>query len=318
MRVRFWGTRGSVPSPLCNNDITNKIRTALMLARGHTLRTESDIDRFIAEELPFEVASTFGGNTSCVEVSAHCGRLICDMGSGLRELGNHTMASWDGTTPLEFDFLMSHTHWDHIMGFPFFPPAYIPGSIIRVHGCHSHIEAMLRKQHSAPCFPVDFNELGASIEFCVLNEGEPTNIAGFRVTPKKQIHHCDSYGYKIEFDGTTVVYSTDSEHKEGSTRELEAFAAFFHRADLVIFDAMYSLADAITIREDWGHSSNIVGIDLCLMAKAKRLCLFHHEPRNDDKTLQKIVDQSIRYAGLANTSERLEVISAYDGLVMDL
>ena len=318
MRVRIWGSRGSVPSPIGGDRVTAKIRRALLLARGEQLDDEADIDRFIDEKLPFSVKSTFGGNTSCVEVSSGDSRLICDMGSGLRELGLAMMADWDGATPFEIDFLMSHFHWDHILGFPFFPPAYIPGSKIRVHGCHDFMERALRRQHSDPSFPVDYGQLAADISYVRLEEDAPTTIAGFRVTPKKQVHHCDSFGYRIEDSSRCVVYSTDSEHKEGSTRELEEFADFFRDADLVIFDAMYSLADAITVRQDWGHSSNVVGVDLCLMARAKRLCLFHHEPRNDDQTMQEILDQSLRYAALTGSDQSLEVIAAHDGLEIEL
>ena len=318
MRVKFWGTRGSVPSPIGASQIKAKIRAALLRATAERLENEADVDQFIARNLPFSLSGTYGGNTSCVEILSGDSRLVCDMGSGLRELGNQAMAEWDGEEPLSFDILMSHVHWDHIMGFPFFPPAYVPGAKIRVHGGHDFVERAMRQQHSAPCFPVDFDALGADISFHVLEVGSPVAIGGFRVTPKKQIHHADSYGFRIESENRCMVYSTDSEHQEGSAEEAEAFAAFFRGADLVVFDAMYSLADAITDRHDWGHSSNVVGVDLCIMAGAKRLCLFHHEPRNDDETLQQILEQTVRYANLSETSIPLEVVSAYDGMTLDL
>ena len=129
---------------------------------------------------------------------------------------------------------------------------------------------------------MDFAALGADIEFVRLEAGKTCEIAGLAVTPMLQRHAGDSYGYRFAADGKTVVYSTDSEHALVDLEETRRFVDFFHDADLVIFDAMYSLADAISVKADWGHSSNIVGVELCQMAGARELCLFHHEPVHDD------------------------------------
>src|SRR5262249_23726957 len=152
-----------------------------------------------------------------------------------------------------FHVFMSHLHWDHIMGFPFFLPAYIPGNHIRIYGCHRALEEAFRHQHAAPSFPVDFSRLGAKIEFVLLEPGRVYEVAGLRVRAKRQQHSGDSYGYRFEQGGKAVVYSTDSEHKRDDPGETEAFVEFFKDADVVIFDAMYSLADAYSVKEDWGH-----------------------------------------------------------------
>jgi ribonuclease BN (tRNA processing enzyme) len=115
-----------------------------------------------------------------------------------------------------------------------------------------------------------------------------------------------------------VVYSTDSEHKLENRKEAEAFAQFFRGADLVIFDAMYALADAISVKADWGHSSNIVGVELCQMARARHLMLFHHEPANNDATLEGLLREARRFEELTRGEEPLRVSSAYDGLEVDL
>jgi phosphoribosyl 1,2-cyclic phosphodiesterase len=209
---------------------------------------------------------------------------------------------------------MSHLHWDHIMGFPFFMPAYLPGNRIRIHGCHAALEEAFRRQHAAPSFPVDFARLGAAIEFVTLEPGREYEVAGLRVRAKKQLHGGDSYGYRFEMGGKSVVYSTDSEHKRDDPAETEAFVEFFRDADLVIFDAMYSLADAISVKEDWGHSSNIVGVELCQLARARHLCLFHHEPINDDATIARILTETRRLEEITRRGPGLEISAAYDGL----
>jgi phosphoribosyl 1,2-cyclic phosphodiesterase len=222
--------------------------------------------------------------------------------------------------PRSFNFFMSHVHWDHIMGFPFFPPAYIPGNTIRIHGAHelAVLEEAFHRQHSDPCFPVQWDQLRATIHFVHLEPGRWYEIGGFRVKAKLQPHHGDSYGYRFEKDGKVVVYSTDGEHKLQSETETAAIIDFYRDADLVIFDAMYSLSDMITIREDWGHSSNVVGVDLCVRARVKHYCMFHHEPAYSDETIHAILRETKRYEEIVREREALQVSTAYDGLVLEV
>lgn len=313
MEATLWGTRGSVPAPATAQSIKSKIRKALELALEAGLGRDDDLDSFINEQLPFEVASTYGGNTSCVEIGHEGKRVICDMGSGIRELGKSLLAS---QAPLDLDIMLSHLHWDHIQGFPFFAPAYIPGARIRIWACHEGVEQVLRRQHSSPTFPVDYDVLAADISFHVLRPGVTNRINGFDVTARKQIHHGDSYGYRIEAGGKSIVFATDIEHKADQPNEYDACVDFFREADLVIFDAMFAWGETQSIRQDWGHSSNVVGVDLCRMADVKRLCLFHHDPANSDADLVESFRQTLRYAKLAGDSENLDIISGYDGLTI--
>jgi phosphoribosyl 1,2-cyclic phosphodiesterase len=200
------------------------------------------------------------------------------------------------------------------MGFPFFMPAYIRGNRLRIYGCHTELEAAFRRQHGAPSFPVDFSGLGSAIEFVVLETDKDYEIAGLTVRAKLQHHGGDSYGYRIQHGGKVVVYSTDAEHKQDDPAAIRGFADFFRGADLVIFDGMYSLADAISVKEDWGHSSNVVGVELCQMARAKHLCLFHHEPIFDDARLASILRETRRFEEITRRDHRVEISAAYDGL----
>jgi phosphoribosyl 1,2-cyclic phosphodiesterase len=217
-----------------------------------------------------------------------------------------------------FNVFLSHVHWDHIMGFPFFGPAYVPGNKIRIHGCHTHIEEALRRQQDPPSFPVPFESLSASIEFVTLQPGRSYDIAGWSVTARLQNHSGDSYGYRFVRDGRIVVYSTDSEHRLDIPDEVEGAAAFFADADLVIFDAMYSLAEAVSVKEDWGHSSNVVAVELCQLANAKHLVLFHHEPANNDERIAQIWRETLRYEEISRTGQPLRVSAAYDGMEIEL
>ncbi|MCB1875926.1 MAG: MBL fold metallo-hydrolase [Chromatiales bacterium] len=320
MKVRFWGTRGSLPVSGGDRQIRKRLKETLKIASGKHFVDEQAIETFIDEQLPFPVRHGYGGNTSCVEIIGDDGRsVICDMGSGLRELGQAVLAHHGAGNSREYDFVMSHVHWDHIMGFPFFTPAYIPGNRIRVHGCHDIVETALRRQQSEPCFPVDFSQLSSEISFHRLQPGEPAEIAGMTVLPILQPHHGDSFGYRFEQNGKTVVYSTDAEHRLEDKRQIDAFVEFFRDADVVIFDAMYSLADMISVREDWGHSSNLIGVDLCHLAGVRHYCMFHHEPAYDDATIHRVLSETIRYEEISREGgQPLKVSSAYDGLIIEV
>ena len=323
MQVRFWGTRGSLPVALTAEAVRRKLVTALTAANGRTFPDQAAIEGFV-DQLPFAVGGTFGGHSSCVElIAGGPEHVICDLGSGARPLGQAKVEQYGPAIPQTYHVFLSHLHWDHLMGFPFFVPAYIPGNRIVIHGCHANLGEAVQLQMSSPCFPVSFAQLGARVEFDILEPGRPYDIAGLRVTAKAQRHAGDSYGYRFEREGKAVVYSTDSEHRLDDPAELDGFADFFRQADLVIFDAMYSLAEAISVKADWGHSSNVVGVDLCLAAGAKRLALFHHEPVHGDDQLARTLAETRRYAQISQSADGrdtqpLDVLAAYDGLTLTL
>jgi len=315
MRVRFWGTRGSLPVALTAADVREKVVAALTGAIGRALDTPEKVRAYAENLLPFSVAGTFGGHSPCVQLDPGAADeyLLCDMGSGLRPFGQQALRERAGR-PATYHVLVSHLHWDHIMGFPFFTPAYLPGNRIVIYGCHESLESGLRRQQDAPSFPVPLAVMKGDIRFVRLEPGVPREIAGCRVTAKLQHHGGDSYGYRVEHGGKAVVYTTDTEHKMDDYAQTEAFVAFFREADLVIFDSMYSLAEAMSVKEDWGHSSNVIGVELCQLARARRLCLFHHEPVFGDAQLEKILEETQRFERITRDGHAVEVLSAYDGL----
>jgi phosphoribosyl 1,2-cyclic phosphodiesterase len=313
MLVRFWGTRGSIPVGLTSATVKKKLVAAFQKAIGKPLDTTARIDAFLEQEFP--EPATYGGNSSCVQIDiGGSDYVLCDVGSGARPFASHVLTTHGPRKANTFHIFMSHLHWDHIMGFPFFVPIYIPGNTVRIYGCHDVLEEAFRRQHSAPGFPVEFSQIPAHIEFVRLDTGVTYEIAGLQVRAMRQRHGGDSYGYRFEHQGKVAVYSTDSEHKLEDRTLTDEFVAFFREADLVIFDAMYSLADAITVKEDWGHSSNIVGVELCQMARVKHLCLFHHDPFSDDEQLATVLRDTRRFEEITRGETRLEVSAAYDGM----
>ncbi len=317
MRVRFWGTRGSMPVALTAGGLRRKLKDVLLAAQGRALKGESGIDQFL-DELPFATVGTYGGHSSCVQIETDSSDVfICDMGSGLRALGQSLMARKLGTGRT-FHIFQSHLHWDHIMGLPFFVPAYLPGNRVVIYGCHAELEFALRRQQAQPSFPVDFSIFGAALEFVQLQPGQRHELGGLGVTPMLQRHGGDSYGYRFDQGGRVLVYSTDGEHPLDEAAHTQRVVEFFRDADLVIFDGMYSLADVVSVKADWGHSSNIVGVELCQLAGARHLCLYHHEPVADDKALDALLAETQRLEQITRGERPLRISAAYDGLEIAL
>ena len=315
MLVRFWGTRGSLPVAAKASAIRAKIARSLVAANGHSIANLEQADAFIDQQLDFATSGTYGGATACVEIESGDSFFVCDMGSGLREFGLDALRRCAAGHQRTYNFFQSHLHWDHIMGFPFFAPAFDPAAKIRIHSAHPDAEDALRRQQEEISFPVPFDWLRATIEFVAMTPGQPIEVDGLTIVAEKQQHSHDSFGYRFtDASESSVVFSTDSEHKADNMKDEAAFIEFFRDADLVICDTMYSLADSVSMKEDWGHSSNVVAIDLCHEAGARRLALFHHEPTYDDVDIQRMHDESIRYEELTRDGSALEVLCAYDGL----
>ncbi len=312
-KVRFWGTRGSIPVALNAHAVRRKVAAVLRAAQGKKLNSPLDIEQFL-DALDFPLVGTYGGNSSCVEIESGKEYVLCDMGSGARAFAQEALQRHGAASPQIYHILISHLHTDHLVGFPFFTPAYLPGNKIHIYGCHPGLEAAVQGQMADPVFPVGFLTLPAQIEFHQLTPDETTVIAGIHVTPKLQDHGGDSYGYRFVQNGKTVVYSTDAEHRLENAKATATVVDFFRGADLVVFDSMYSLAEQMSVKADWGHSSNVVGVELCQMAGARHLALFHHEPSADDAAIHKVLLESRRLEEITRAGAALKVSAAYDGL----
>lgn len=320
MTVKFWGTRGSIPCPADATIEREKLAKVLLEAQPEDIADSASVEAFIDGQCRGALPTRYGGNTSCVEVRADDGaRLLIDFGSGSRAFSVDHMATSGPRLAAPLNVLMSHLHWDHIQGFPFFGLAFVPGNSLKIHGCHDGIEAALRDQMMPPCFPVPFDVLGADISFERLTPEEPVELSGFKVTPFLLPHAGDSYAYKIERDGQTVVYASDGEHKPENVHPDYPYVDFIRGADILIFDAQYSLAESVSVKEDWGHSSNIVGVELAFLASVKQLVFFHHEPLSTDEQLDAVLQRSRQYEQIVREDRpALSISSAWDGLEMSL
>ncbi|HEX2170855.1 MAG TPA: MBL fold metallo-hydrolase, partial [Dehalococcoidia bacterium] len=290
MLIRFWGTRGSIPAP--------GRRTAF-----------------------------FGGNTSCVELQSEDGQVIMlDCGTGARSLGLDLLGRGSALPPIHL--LVTHTHWDHIQGFPFFVPAYVPGGHLTVYGARGldrTLEGSLAGQMQHTYFPVQLGELRADINFAEIGE-ERFPLGRYRVTTQFLNHTATTVGYRIEAGDLTIVYATDHEpfwwtaprpsspHRfdhPGEERHLEFVAG----ADLLIHDAQYIDREYPTKR-GWGHSTIEYVTDLAIRAGVKQLALFHHDPVHPDAWIRNQIERARRR--VQSQGADLQIIAAAEGLDIHL
>jgi phosphoribosyl 1,2-cyclic phosphodiesterase len=318
MYVRFWGTRGSLSASITARQIREKISRAIRSFRSRNLAADEEIEAFIDRDIPFAVRGSYGVNTACIEIGGGEECVLCDAGTGIRDFGNAFMHSERGRSAAVFHLFLSHLHWDHIQGFPFFAPAYLPGEQIHIYGGHPDIEQAFDRQQAPPFFPVSFRGLGATIDFHTLDPERPYRVAGFDVHMFPQNHPGGSYGYSFVREGRKIVYSTDMEHTAEAEKEKYPFVDHFRDADLLIFDAQYSWADASGPKETWGHSSNLLGVELAVRAGVKRLCLFHSEPTWGDEALDRFLAETRDYIKHIAPASPLRIDLAYDGLEIAL
>jgi phosphoribosyl 1,2-cyclic phosphodiesterase len=317
MYVKFWGTRGSIPTSLSRSEIKQKFRQVLEGAVGLDLAEETVINQYLAR-LPFNLQNTAGGNTTCLEVRSGDQLLILDAGSGLRLLGIELMQNGFAGGHQRADFLVTHTHWDHILGFPLFQPAFVANNHFSFYSPLADLSARFVGQQHPHFFPIPLSRMDATLEFNQIGENEWHQIGNFRVYPMRLSHPGVTYGYRIEDGQSCLVMASDSEYKKVKPEDTEDYIQFFKDADLLIFDAQYSLTEALD-KPDWGHSTAIMGAEFAYRAQAKRLALFHHDPTSTDEEIWSTKEQADGYL-MRRRIEHFpyEVLVAYDGLSLEI
>ncbi|MDR2441892.1 MAG: MBL fold metallo-hydrolase [Deltaproteobacteria bacterium] len=342
MRIKFWGVRGSIPTPGFPGDIKRRIKEALI--ESFKLDPHPDrLDEFI-ERLPTSVTSMVGGNTPCLEVTHENHRLIIDAGTGITGLGieinlhhltkelSKPRPSPDGVSPplrpIDSDLkpqiinlLLTHTHWDHIQGFPFFRPAYQPENIINIYGDDAALieEALTVQQSSPRLFPVGLKNTGADIRFHTLT-GDEMQIGPFRISILPLPHPGGSLAFKIHAGNGTMVFATDYEFRDGApdaNQNRGLLTKFLEKADVFISDTQYTYLENLT-KEGWGHSNPIKVAEMALYSGVKKLFLFHHDPYYSDTKLFDMLDMTCAYIELLHPLNNLDIKLAIEGQVVDL
>lgn len=312
MNIKFWGVRGSIPSPLTPQQIQAKISAAIQRISAKDIESSDSREKFIAS-LPKWIYGTTGGNTPCVEVTSENGnKFIFDAGSGLRVLGKL------GIPPenRHFNMFFSHFHWDHIQGFPFFDYAYNPSYSFDIYSPFPNMKEYLANQVTEPYYPVKWDAFTKNIRFHEVKEGEPFCADGFILNCVKMSHPGGSYAYSIQEKQKKLVYATDVELSSSDFEKTRSRAAVFENADVLILDSQYTVEEAAK-KVNWGHSAFCYAVDFAVAWKIKKLYLFHHEPTYDDKKLNSILESARWYANYI-TQNPVKVYLSTEGLEIHL
>lgn len=315
--IQFWGVRGSIPTPPDSLEIESKIYNLIKESLNENLSNEESIKIFI-EKQPLYKRGIVGGNTPCVYLRIGKEHIIFDAGSGIRKLGNKLMQEEFGKGKGVVHIFLSHTHWDHIMGFPFFQPAFISGNTVNIYGVHNALEQRISGQQEDEYFPVPLMSMGANIEFFQLHKRKSISIGDINITNEFLNHPGGSFGYRLDYKGNSVVYATDSEYKNIGKERIEKYIDFFKNADILIYDSQYTLAESIE-KENWGHSTSLQGINFAKKANVKHLVLFHHAPSYSDEKLFNILANAQKYLrSVSANAQNLKVSLAVEGMELIL
>lgn len=302
LRVELWGVRGSLPKPKTPEEIRKNIETLLKRAVKSKVKTPQQVKSFLKSQPSWELYG-FGGNTSCVEIESKSAHLIIDGGSGIHGLAQKLIQSRERK---EFHIVMTHFHWDHLVGLPFFIPFFVPGYKIHFYAVQPELEKVIRAVFKRPYFPVPFEDLKAEIHFHKLEERKLHMFGDMKVTPYLLDHPDPCYGLRIESGGKVYSHVVDTEATRTSKEELGADLPLYQNVDLMLFDAQYTLKEA-TEKVHWGHSSAIMGLELALRENIKKIVFVHHDPASSDEHIVECerearlaLDSSLRLLKMEN------------------
>lgn len=338
LQVKFWGVRGSVPSPLTSQDVEDKLKDVSMEFAEFVLKLSGPIlglNKFLEDYIPlvpFWLRGTYGGNTSCVEVRAGDTRIVLDMGTGLRALGQSLLDEMFQNKGLKVTFLLSHVHWDHIQGLPFFAPIYtnketgICNSWTFYGGTdwQKNAEICLRGQMDPPVFPVSWREIQkitAHISLEDVYDMKTFKVGDVSVRTRKLNHPQETYGWRLEYEGRVITYTTDNEPYGDPLYPDPRLLELARDADLWITDCQYTMdqyngSRGGVARHGWGHSYPEAVAHTAIAGGVKRIILFHHDPASSDKHIHEMEEHTRKI--VASFGGKSYVTAAHEGLEINV
>lgn len=324
LKIKFWGVRGSLPSAPTPAEWTYHIEGVLRNFFSAGYRDISQVSKYI-KSLEEPVVGGYGTATTSVELRSGRSQIIIDGGSGIRMLSESIMQGTSGRAKGPFHILMTHFHWDHVIGLPFFTPHFIPGSEIHYYAVQSDLEALIRGIFKKPYFPVPFESLKAKIHFHILEPRKTFKIDDFTITPYQLDHPDPCWGYKVEAGGKTYAHCVDTEGTRVTPEELGSDLPLYQNVDVMYFDAQYTLPE-LAEKANWGHSAAQVGLEIALREGIRRVLFAHHDPGARAEHVMELKRQTGEYyqSLMTKISENKEQINqviwdfAHEGLEIEL
>lgn len=317
MYIKLWGTRGSIPTPISSTEYRKRLVQALEFARSEWEKNPDLPAANLLENLSLEISTLVGGETTCVEVRDGDDYLVIDLGTGARRLGYELM-SRGASSPI--NVLMTHTHWDHIQGWPFFVPGYIPNNTINFYSSYTDLEERFAHQQHPDYFPIQFKEMLSTKIFNILEHDKSIKLGPFEITNYHLKHPGGAAAYKIECKGKTFIFATDTEYT-GSIEEvgnaIDEGKKFFNNADLLVMDAQYTMEDA-SQKIGWGHTPTENTIKCATSWAVKKLVLTHHEPSYHDRDIMRLHLEGVKNLKENQNKTGLEIEIGVEGSVFIL
>jgi phosphoribosyl 1,2-cyclic phosphodiesterase len=320
MIVKYWGVRGSLPSSPNPEQWADHVETLLKKFFREGYQSPAEIPQFMqAHSIP-EIGG-FGTHTTCVEVSTAQGQVVIDGGSGLKNLGDQMMKGACGRGQGKVHVFLTHFHWDHLLGLPFFAPHFVKGNEVHYYAVQPELEAVIRNKFQRPLFPVSFDMLGAKLSFHRLQPRQPLRIADLTVTPYQLDHPDPCWGFRVEAEGKAYAHCVDTEGTRVTSEQLGEDRPLYRNADLMYFDAQYTLPE-LAEKANWGHSASQLGLDIAFRENIRRVIFAHHDPGASIDQIQNLQNETQAYYDLkTQKSEGVGSVSwefAYDGLTVKL
>lgn len=311
--VQLYGVRGSIASPLRNQDYRKKITDILELYRKEG---EGKSGEEFWKELPHPLKFVSGSDTTCLSVTDDDGQTyILDMGTGLRPLGDELIGPYfQNPKERSVVFFITHTHWDHIQGLPFFKPIYFKDYTLKFFSPYSDLQSRLERQQSHEFFPVPLSGTSSKKEFKLFLPGEILQFpSGLRVESFPLKHPGGSYAYKFtNRNGKVFIFATDAEFTGADMEFIHDATPFFSGADLLVMDSQYTLDESFS-KFDWGHTSYTMSVNCASTWGIKNLVLTHHEPSYSDEKIYEIYELAEKHKSLLG-EKKLKIHLAREGM----
>lgn len=324
LQIKFWGVRGSLPASPSPEQLMYGMEGMLRNFFMAGYREPQQIPKYLSS-LEVPMVGGYGVATTCVELRSAKSQVIIDGGSGIRNLSDQIMSGTVGRGKGPFHIFMTHFHWDHVLGLPFFTPHFMPGIQIHYYAIQPELESLIRGIFKKPYFPVPFESLPANVHFHQLEPREPIQIDDITLTPYQLDHPDPCWGYKIQSGGKTYSHCVDTEGTRVTREEMGLDLPLYQNTDLMYFDAQYTFPE-LAEKANWGHSAAQVGLEIAFREGIKNVLFAHHDPGASTQQVQDLKRQTAEYYNwrikeAAHHDEKISEVKwdfAHEGLEIDL
>ncbi len=316
MQIKFWGVRGSFPHTLSTLEWVNHYEAMMRRFFELGFKGPQDINTFLSQHKSSDIGG-FGSATTCIEVKDSQASLIIDGGSGLKKLSDGLEQHRQIVSGQEHHILLTHFHFDHIMGIPFFMPHFRSDQKIHYYCVQNECEQIVRSLFQKPMFPVPFSQLASPITFHKLVPYEKTIINGFEVIPYQTDHPDACYGFKISKNGKAYSHAVDNEADRITANDLQKDAGLYQNTNLLYMDAQY-IENEMTQKKGWGHGTFERAFKLCQNFEIQKVVLGHHDPSLDNVGIEKLIKAAGQFVEQKPELRKIQWSFVYEGQTVEV